>query len=229
MSKRSPVRTCGTELPRVHFDVRQRPIVDWKDEDDRSFGRRLGNRFRAIIAPIVRADAQDAHARSEATKFARLPREQRQNRLLQAAIALARRSAFRPSASEVQPPRDQAWLGYKALGAIAQRLLIVPVENYTKGQLESLYWSWFDLLSKAVPQRLSLTRYRDHVIVASRTSVPATRVESVFRDFARMQERPWMMWRRVEGGRWRNLHVIAPIRSEHDFNTLVAAVMRSVR
>jgi nucleoside 2-deoxyribosyltransferase len=79
---------------RIHFDVRQRHIVEWKNVKDSSFSTRLKIRLNHLAKPILREHAQNQKLELERVSFGRLSVKERLNRIDHALETFLKRLMF---------------------------------------------------------------------------------------------------------------------------------------
>src|SRR6266567_8344662 len=102
------VYTCRSDHLRrlseyqVHFDLRQRNIVDWKEPRDRKFAKRLVSRIRNTMASLLRSRELDHKEAQAHQAFAKLSQEKRSQMLAQESAAFLRTLGFKTDAL----PRD---------------------------------------------------------------------------------------------------------------------------
>ncbi len=212
------VYTCRSDHLRrlseyqVHFDLRQRNIVDWKEPRDRKFAKRLVSRIRNTMASLLRSRELDHKEAQAHQAFAKLSQEKRSQMLAQESAAFLRTLGFKTDAL----PRDLTGRnprGYRFIGATLEAASVHVLPAITKGALEYLYsWGRFFPVPDAKKGRVR----HNHTILVSEATVTRARVESAFRDYAPAGETSWSFETTTDGeGKphrfW--LHIVAGVRS----------------
>ncbi len=233
------VYTCRTDhlsprtstAPRVHFDVRQRPIVDWPRPDDPRFADRLAARVRAVIAPLVRSQKAINRRRQEEASFAALSREERQRRLFRAGEYFALGAGFRSGPECDLARANVAWSGYSLLKTGVKTLLLWVAAGFDRRALCVVQSAWFAyrLLEDAVPKEAPREWRSEHVILVCLWPVPSSRVEFVFSDFSKEVTGPERSWVQVQPGCRRRLWMIDSVRSEAEFRERGGPVFQHIR
>jgi nucleoside 2-deoxyribosyltransferase len=211
------VYTCradhlGRQSPyQVHFDLRQRNIVPWREPSDRQFTRLLVARIRNTMAAKLRIRRSEAHENREEEAFQRLSAETRSELLVSEATAFLRRYRLRIERPEY--PRLQASpRGYRLRGSVLEKASAHVFSTITQRRLEYLHHG--DLYPD--PDLPGIRSRVDHKILVSEGSVTRRRVEGVFREYAMAADKTWVLEATHDGeGRRRRLflHIVDGVRS----------------
>ncbi|MCX5886963.1 MAG: hypothetical protein NT096_13820 [Proteobacteria bacterium] len=83
------------EDKRVHFDLRQRNIVDWKNEKDINFPKKFERRFNHLAKPIIEAYRDNKRKEKERKHFSSLSVQERMIRITGELGKIINRSLFK--------------------------------------------------------------------------------------------------------------------------------------
>ncbi len=211
------VYTCRTDhLGRqsqyqVHFDLRQRNIVAWRDPTDRRFARLLVARIRNTMAPTLRLRESAEQEKREEDAFRRLSPQRRSELLGLEATAFLRRHHLRLDQPENHLVR-YAPRGYRLSGSVLEKVAFHIFPSITQNRLEYLHGESY----YPDPNLKGIRKRRRHTIIVSEGTVTPRRVETVFRDFGMTGEKTWVSEATHDGeGRPRKvfLHVVDGVRS----------------
>ncbi len=215
---------------RVHFDVRQRPIVAWTNAADRSFSKRLQQRVRAVSQGVLAQLMQDEQAAKDAATFNRLSPKKRVELMINTATNLAKRSGFIADRDrEKHYTQNSHYLGYRAKANHVTTLFIWSAESFLKKEIKGLWtvWACMDLFSRKLAERYRPLRRKDCVVLVSRHPVPSNRVESLFTDFERIKESPYCLaWR--QPSTQKGLYVLGGVQSKSDLVKRIHKVIDSI-
>jgi nucleoside 2-deoxyribosyltransferase len=195
----------------VHFDLRQRNIVAWRDPSDRQFARLLVARIQNTMAPTLRLRESAEQEKREEDAFRRLSPQRRSELLGLEATAFLRRHRLRLDQPENHFVRH-APRGYRLNASVLEKVAFHVFPSITQNRLEYLH----DDPYYPDPDLKGIRNRRRHTIIVSEGTVTPRRVEAVFRDFGMMGEKTWVSEATHDGeGRPRQafLHVIDGVRS----------------
>jgi hypothetical protein len=188
------VYTCRSDHLRrlseyqVHFDLRQRNIVKWKDARDRTFPQRLVTRIRTTIAPLLRRREIDQKETEARQAFTKLSQEKRSELLTRESAASLRKLGFKTAGL----PEDKTGRNprvYRLSGSTVEAVTAHVLPSITKRTLEYLHlWGAY----VPVPNVKKEQGRRHHMILVSESTVTRARVEMVFRDYAPAGEKTWI-------------------------------------
>lgn len=220
------LRAQGNVLHRVHFDVRQRPIVSWANENDRTFQRRLRERVRSITKQLLARLSVENEDRIESLKFSRLSTQRRQKAMYELAVTAGTKHGYR--AKKGKDLGRSVWMAYKAKGTVGIRLLFLMKENFTMKNLSGIRMAWhnLDAFSGAVPSNSHATQFKDHVVLITRKPLSTTNVERVFADSERIRESP-ATWKRR--GEQQYLYNIGNVRSERQLKSCLVTLFSIIK
>jgi hypothetical protein len=187
------VYTCRSDHLRrlseyqVHFDLRQRNIVAWKEPRDRTFAKRLVGRIRSTMAPLLRRRELDQKETQAREAFTKLSQETRSKMLGKESEVSLRKLGFGTSGI----PRDRTGRNpraYRLTGTTMETVAVHVLPSIPKRLLEYLH-TWGGYVP--VPNVKKQQGRHYHTILVSEASVTRARVEAVFRDFAPAGEKTW--------------------------------------
>jgi hypothetical protein len=213
----------GPESSRIHFDIRQRPIVKWVNPDDSTFEARLKRRVTRAIMPLVKHRKEDLQSQEEEAHFGRLSLGARSTQLIAAGKKLANGLGFRAVVEKNQQRKESGWLGYRTSGTAIRRLLILA-SPCTKTDLVRVK-GWASVILGKIPTPAIVSKEMDRIVLLCLGSVPTSRVESVFHDFTRRDQRLVRTWRKREQNCLLTIHLIDKIRSVTQFEDALRAAI----
>jgi hypothetical protein len=215
---------------RVHFDIRQRPIVAWKDPKDRSFSTRLQRRVRALSRGLLSKLDDDLEASKEATDFSRLSPQSRISLMLDATVRLARRAGFSSDKDKSkQYTFSSQYTGYRLEKNSVTSLLIWSAENFLKRELKALRFGLksADVPSFAIPTEHRTRQRKDRIFVISRHPVRSRAVEGVFPDYEKTMESPGVTaWQTPDMKQV--LYVLSGVRSKTELQKRFSAILAQI-
>jgi len=171
----------------VHFDLRQKNILQWKSPTDPQFAKLLIARLRETLAPTLRKRETDEQERREQEQFLSLSPESRSTLLDAAAGQFLRKHRIHLDLKErdLYPFRLR---GYRLHGTVRETVEVHVFPAITKGRLAHV-WGWTSFYP--VPVLKGMRSTLRHKILVSEGTATRARVEAVFREYALTGPRTW--------------------------------------
>jgi hypothetical protein len=215
-SPRSP------ESFRIHFDIRQRPIIRWTKPKDAVFSRRLKRRITKATAPLVRKRNEKLRNNKAEAEFSRLSLQARAMEIVSLAKERLTRLGFKSVAAEQQIRKEQGWIGYKAVRAGTRRI-IIWMSRGTKGDLQRL--GFVRLAFDKVRLEPNVSNGTDDLVILCLGVIPSARFEGVFPEYSRVDDGVMRTWehRKSEENRLSRVHVIHKICSPNEVDGALLA------
>lgn len=219
---------------RVHFDLRQRNIIGWSNESDRTFQKRLLARIRKTVAPLLRLQLKQVSAQKAEREFASVSVAERRRKVLEAAIRQARAARFqqegRIRGRRMRPadvPAGAGWLGYKPWRRFAKTLFVVANSSLSVRNLRTLR----DLeptMAAALPVELRRRFRIHHCALLSLAPLSSQRLESALPDFYPLGTRPGRWWCLARPDHVLYVHVIDGIRSVEALTATFRGLLKTI-
>src|ERR1041385_3683024 len=152
------LKPSAADSHRVHFDVRQRPILPWFSRNDRKFVSRLITRSRKLIAPLLYKQHQNLRRLQDERRFADISLKDKRKSIVQTAILCLRAAKFGISDSN---GANKNWISLKAYsikGDTAHRLFLFPAQTLGIGDLQAIDTFWEMHFRDMVPKMYATKR-----------------------------------------------------------------------
>lgn len=212
---------------RVHFDLKMRNIVSWKNPQDSSFVERVSRRIRKTIRPLQLQQEAEKKERVQAEKFMALSKREKFGRLLDIVTAKARRAGFsNVDGSWLSGRRGllHGWMGNNRRGKIPRVVYFHLPSSLTKSSTADFR----DAFLYRLPHEDfgQLRRFEEYALFCSLKRVPMDRLTDVLSSYGVDASKKRLAWAGLAptwGGpktvvnRKTVIRVIDEIASEQDF------------